>query len=349
MSLDSFIERVRAVESEAQLFLSHISTETALEEAHAKFLGRKGHLTLLLDELKTLPNTDKPVAGKELNIAKSKVEALFSEKQKSLETAKLLQSVQVDPIDVTLPPLKWGVGKLHPITQVENELIEIFESMGFDVEEGPHVEQSANNFDALNIPADHPARDMQDTFFIDESTWLLRTHTSPVQIHTMRKYAPPIKIIVPGAVYRHDADITHSPMFHQIEGLYVDEGVNFGHLKYTLEEFFKRLFGANARMRMRPSFFPFTEPSAEVDVSCVICSGQGCKVCKMSGWLEILGAGMVNPKVFDNVSGEYRDGYSKGLTGFAFGLGVERIAMLKFGIDDIRLFYENDDRFLRQF
>lgn len=327
--------------------LDNVQNTQDVDHVKNHFLGKKGLLTQLLKDLKNMDPSERASVGQLINSSKNVVEQWIQEIYEKINQQKLDEQLQKEKIDVSLPAYRSTLGKLHPLTLVEEELIDIFSSLGFDVEEGPDIEDEYYNFSALNIPQSHPARDMQDTFFI-KTPYLLRTHTSPVQIRTMEKYPPPIKIIAPGSVYRNDADVTHSPMFHQIEGLYVDTGnrVHFGHLKFTLEKFIKKLFGAQSRMRMRPSFFPFTEPSAEVDVSCVICLGKGCRVCSHTGWLEILGAGMVNPKVFQFID-HYRD--RDDISGFAFGLGVERIAMLKYGIDDIRLFYENDDRFLRQF
>ncbi|HPJ97060.1 MAG TPA: phenylalanine--tRNA ligase subunit alpha, partial [Syntrophales bacterium] len=248
-----------------------------------------------------------------------------------------------EKIDVTLEGRRIKPGKLHPVTQVKNEICSIFASFGFSVMEGPEVELDYYNFEALNIPKDHPARDMQDTFYIEENI-VLRTHTSPVQIRTMLKQAPPVRILSPGRVYRPDSDVSHTPMFHQIEGLLVDKGISFADLKGTLTVFLQEVFGVQTRLRFRPSFFPFTEPSAEVDIQCVMCRGEGCRVCGQTGWLEILGSGMVDPEVFKNVGYDPEE-----YTGFAFGLGLERIAMLKYGISDIRLFFENDWRFLEQF
>lgn len=343
MLQDSFNANITVLQEEQIALITNVTNLQQLEEVRIKALGKKGCFSELLKELKEIPKEDKSAAGKLLNDAKTKIEILIKEKTEELTLANLEKELALEKIDVSLPGSKCQIGHIHPISKVEEELIEIFESLGFSVEEGPDIESEYNNFEALNIPKYHPARDMQDTFYITD-TELLRTHTSPVQIHVMKRMKPPVKMIAPGAVYRHDADTTHSPMFHQIEGLYVDKNVNFGHLKYTLEEFIHRLFGPKTKVRLRPSFFPFTEPSAEVDVSCVICKGAGCRVCSMTGWLEILGAGMVNPKVFEHV------GYdSEEYTGFAFGLGIERITMLKYGIDDIRLFFENDDRFLKQF
>lgn len=314
-----------------------------VEEIRVRFLGRKGTLTGILRSLKDLPPEERPEIGRVANELKAKLEEAIGERKAVLfqewERALLVK----ERLDITLPGRPPSFGSLHPLTIVLEEILEIFQGLGFSMAEGPEVELDYYNFEALNIPKDHPARDMQDTFYITDEV-LLRTHTSPVQIRVMERESPPIRIVAPGKVYRRDADISHSPMFHQVEGLLVDEGVSFADLKGTLQAFALQCFGKEARLRFRPSFFPFTEPSAEVDVACIICGGSGCRVCKGTGWLEILGAGMVDPEVFKKV------GYDpERWTGFAFGMGVERIAMLKFGIDDIRLFFENDLRFLKQF
>jgi phenylalanyl-tRNA synthetase alpha chain len=261
----------------------------------------------------------------------------------ALRNARKEESLQKERIDVTLPGRRRPTGSKHPITLVTEEITEIFAGLGFQVAEGPEIELDYYNFETLNFPKDHPARDMQDTFFIDDNI-LLRTHTSPVQVRTMLKHAPPVRIIAPGTVYRCDSDATHSPMFHQVEGLMVDHGITFGDLKGILTIFVNQFFGKGIGVRLRPSFFPFTEPSAEVDIACVICKGKGCRVCKNSGWLEILGAGMVDPEVYRHVHYD-----PETISGFAFGMGIERIAMLKYGINDMRLLFENDLRFLRQF
>ncbi len=305
-----------------------------------KYLGRKGILTQYLKSIAGLPPEERPSAGQRANQLKQRL---------SLEIAATLRSIErfvlseVDRIDVTLPGRMRAWGALHPITRVSEEICDIFNNMGFETVEGPEVEKDYYNFEALNIPKNHPARDMQDTFFVTADI-VLRTHTSPLQIRTMERQPPPVRVIAPGKVYRCDSDQTHTPMFHQVEGLLVDENVSFGDLKGTLTAFVHQMFDEQTRLRFRPSFFPFTEPSAEVDILCVICRGKGCRVCKQTGWLEILGSGMVHPAVFENV------GYdTQRYTGFAFGLGVERVAMLKYGIEDLRKLFENDVRFLNQF
>jgi phenylalanyl-tRNA synthetase alpha chain len=337
------IDRLEDVKKQAEAELGSVSDEIALQNLKAKFVGRKGVITELLKGMKDVPEADRPQMGKLINEAKTFVEGLIDSRLHELKEEKKNRSLDEEKIDITLPGRGMPVGARHPITQVMEDIIAIFERMGFEVAEGPEVETDYYNFEALNIPKNHPARDMQDTFYISDDI-VLRTHTSPVQIRVMEKRKPPVKIIAPGKVYRCDSDISHTPMFHQIEGLLVDEGVTFGDLKGVLTEFVRLVFGEGIGVRFRPSFFPFTEPSAEVDIACLICGGKGCRVCKSSGWLEILGCGMVDPEVFKSV-GYDPDKYS----GFAFGMGIERITMLKFGINDIRLFFENDIRFLKQF
>ncbi|HEY2775345.1 MAG TPA: phenylalanine--tRNA ligase subunit alpha [Candidatus Binatia bacterium] len=316
-----------------------------LDRLRIDFLGKKGKLTSVLRILGSLPNEERPAFGQRVNLAKEAVDAAIVAREAELRASERQAALAGGAVDVTLPAGGPGSGTIHPISRTMAEICEILGGMGFEIAEGPEVEDDWHNFEALNIPADHPARDMHDTFFVEGGS-VLRTHTSPVQIRVMEARRPPIRIIAPGAVYRHDDDVTHSPMFHQIEGLMVDRGITFAHLKGVLTEFLRRVFGRELAVRLRPSFFPFTEPSAEVDVACVVCEQKSadCRVCKGTGWLEILGAGMVDPAVFAQV------GYdSEEFSGFAFGLGVERIAMLKYKIDDIRLFYGGDLRFLRQF
>ena len=319
------------------------TTEEALQEIRVRYLGRKGELTGLMKSLGALPVEERPAVGQLVNSVKDEVESCIETallRAKEDATAKRLAT---ERIDVTLPGRRRRLGSKHPVTLVIEEVSEIFAGLGFGVAEGPEIEHDWYNFEALNFPPEHPARDMQDTFFV-ENDLLLRTHTSPVQIRTMLKQKPPVRIIAPGTVYRCDSDATHSPMFHQVEGLMVDSDVSFADLKGILTSFTNQLFGQKTGVRLRPSFFPFTEPSAEVDIACVICGGTGCRVCKQTGWLEILGAGMVDPEVFRHV------GYDpESISGFAFGMGVERIAMLKYGISDMRLLFENDVRFLTQF
>lgn len=306
-------------------------------------LGRKGKLTHLLRSVRELPPEERRQTGEQANTVKQELEAKIEELLVRLHDEATQRALAQEQVDITLPGTPLPPGRLHPITQVMEQVVAIFTRMGFQVAEGPQVELDYYNFEALNIPRDHPARDMHDTFYFSDEV-LLRTHTSPVQIRVMERSQPPIQIIAPGAVYRRDSDISHTPLFHQVEGLMVDVGISFAHLKGVLTFFVHEMFGEGTQVRFRPSFFPFTEPSAEVDIGCVICQGKGCRVCKGSGWLEILGAGMVDPEVFRVVGYDPEE-----VTGFAFGMGIERIAMLKYGINDIRLFFTNDLRFLRQF
>ncbi|MCH7949661.1 MAG: phenylalanine--tRNA ligase subunit alpha [Candidatus Dadabacteria bacterium] len=336
-------EKLEDLKNQAQTELKQVSNEVSLQNLKAKFVGRKGVITEITKSMKDVSSEDRPKMGMLINEVKTYIEALFDEKLNQIKEEKKKRAIAEEKIDVTLPGRNVSLGARHPVSQVMEEIVTIFERMGFEVAEGPEVETDYYNFEALNIPKDHPARDMQDTFYISDDV-VLRTHTSPVQIRVMEKEEPPIKIIAPGRVYRCDSDVSHTPMFHQIEGLLVDKNVTFGDLKGVLTEFLRLVFGEGLGVRFRPSFFPFTEPSAEVDIECVICGGQGCRVCKDSGWLEILGCGMVDPEVFKSVNYD-PEVYS----GFAFGMGIERITMLKFGINDIRLFFENDVRFLRQF
>ncbi|AMM41024.1 phenylalanyl-tRNA synthetase subunit alpha [Candidatus Desulfofervidus auxilii] len=334
------VEELEALEREALRLIETASSQEDLESIKIKFLGRKGKLTQILRGVKELPPEKRPIIGKRANEIKQKLE----EELKKAFSAQVVFVEGAAALDVTLPGRRAHTfGTLHPITQVLQEICEIFLQMGFEIAEGPDVEFDYYNFEALNIPPHHPARDMQDTFYISNNV-VLRTHTSSIQIRVMEKKSPPLRIIAPGAVYRCDVDIKHTPMFHQVEGLLVDKNVSFSQLKGILTAFMEAIFWKGIGVRFRPSFFPFTEPSAEMDIACVICGGKGCRICEYTGWLEILGCGMVHPAVFEKV------GYDpETYTGFAFGLGVERIVMLKYGIDDIRLFFENDLRFLRQF
>ncbi len=320
--------------------LEAAGSEPQLQDIAVKYLGRKGILTLFLRNISKLPAEQRPTAGKKANEIKNSLDSAFKQAAEKLAAEGPAQETG---IDVSLPGRAAAAGYLHPITQINSQICSIFTSLGFDIAEGPEVESDYYNFEALNFPKDHPARDMQDTFFVSDDV-VLRTHTSPLQIRTMEKQKPPVRIVCPGKVYRCDSDLTHTPMFHQVEGLLVDENISFGDLKGVLTTFVHRMFDEQTSLRFRPSFFPFTEPSAEVDILCVICRGRGCRVCSHTGWLEILGSGMVHPALYENV-GYDADRY----TGFAFGMGVERIAMLKYGIDDIRKFFENDMRFLQQF
>jgi len=336
-------EQLEKLRNEAVAAIAAVSGEEALQEIRVRFLGRKGELTALMKGLGALSPEERPAVGQLVNSVKEEVEACLESALKSSREAARSQRLQSERIDVTLPGRAPGTGARHPVTLVVEEVCDIFAGLGFSVAEGPEIEHDWYNFEALNFPPEHPARDMQDTFFV-ENNLLLRTHTSPVQIRTMLKQKPPVRIIAPGTVYRCDSDATHSPMFHQVEGLMVDKGITFGDLKGILTIFTNQLFGQKTGVRLRPSFFPFTEPSAEVDIACVICGGKGCRVCKNSGWLEILGAGMVDPEVYRHVNYDAEE-----ISGFAFGMGIERIAMLKYGISDMRLLFENDVRFLRQF
>ncbi|MDI6736269.1 MAG: phenylalanine--tRNA ligase subunit alpha [bacterium] len=333
-------EKLNSLMHEVQNEIEETISLEILENLRIKYLGRKeGIFTQLLKQMGNLPPQERPETGKLINEIKDKVTQLLEEKGTILKSRDVIQ----EKIDITLPGILPELGNLHPLTKTLKEIVDIFVRLGFQVAEGPEIELSYYNFDALNIPSHHPARDMHDTFYVSKDV-ILRTHTSPVQIRVMERQKPPLRIIVPGRVYRRDADISHSPMFHQVEGLLVDEQTTFSDLKGVLSTFIHLIFGSETNVRFRPSFFPFTEPSAEVDIACVLCAGKGCGVCKYSGWLEILGAGMVDPEVFKMVNYD-----STKYTGFAFGLGVERIAMLKYGINNIRLFFENDMRFLEQF
>jgi phenylalanyl-tRNA synthetase alpha chain len=336
-------EQLEHLRNEAIKAIAAVSGEEALQKIRVRFLGRKGDLTALMKELGALSPEERPLVGQLVNTVKEEVEACLENALKTTRERIKTQRLQSERIDVTLPGRSPANGTKHPITLVVEEVSDIFAGLGFSVAEGPEIEHDWYNFEALNFPPEHPARDMQDTFFV-ENNLLLRTHTSPVQIRTMLKQKPPVRIIAPGTVYRCDSDATHSPMFHQVEGLMVDKGITFGDLKGILTIFTNQLFGQKTGVRLRPSFFPFTEPSAEVDIACVICGGKGCRVCKNSGWLEILGAGMVDPEVYRHVNYDAEE-----VSGFAFGMGIERIAMLKYGISDMRLLFENDVRFLRQF
>jgi phenylalanyl-tRNA synthetase alpha chain len=337
------ISELQQLEESALAELETAKTEDQFLLVRTKYIGRKGLLTGLLRNIAQVPDAEKPLFGKLCNELKNLLNTKIEEALQRQAIRKKEDILLKEKIDVTLPGSVIKCGRIHPVIQVRREICAIFASFGFSVVEGPEVELDYYNFEALNIPKDHPARDMQDTFYIEDNI-VLRTHTSPVQVRIMEKIQPPLRILSPGKVYRRDSDISHTPMFHQIEGLLVDKGVSFGDLKGILTAFLKKIFGEGTTLRFRPSFFPFTEPSAEVDIRCVMCGGSGCRVCGQSGWLEILGSGMVDPAVFQNVNYDPEE-YS----GFAFGLGLERIAMLKYGISDIRLFFENDIRFLKQF
>lgn len=344
-------ERIRAVASQARAEIARTSELPALDALRVKYLGKKGALSAVLGGMGKIPPDERRAVGEAANAAKSEIEGLLAEAGRRAATAALEAELTGPKVDVTLPGRTRRMGRRHPVSRTLEEISGIFERLGFSIASGPEVELDFYNFEALNFPHDHPARDMQDTFFVNprwlapppEQPVLLRTHTSPVQVRTMHAQKPPVRIIAPGRVYRCDSDVTHTPMFHQVEGLLVDRRVTFAELKGTLDAFVKAFFGPTTKTRFRPSFFPFTEPSAEVDVSCVLCGGKGCRVCKQTGWLEVLGAGMVHPNVFTHAGYDPNE-----VTGFAFGMGVERIAMLRYRIDDLRLMFENDLRFLEQ-
>ncbi|MFW6334226.1 MAG: phenylalanine--tRNA ligase subunit alpha [Desulfosalsimonas sp.] len=333
-------QEIEQIRQQALSELKQAEEAETVRELSVRYLGRKGRVTKFLRNISQLPADQRPAAGKRANEVKKELESAFDS---ALAELSEKQEQDGEAIDVSLPGRPAPLGTLHPITRITRLISSIFERMGFGIAEGPEVESHYYNFESLNIPKNHPARDMQDTFYVSDNV-VLRTHTSPIQVRYMESRQPPVRIIAPGKVYRCDSDLTHTPMFHQVEGLLVDEKVSFGDLKGTLTAFVHQIFDPETSLRFRPSFFPFTEPSAEVDIRCVICRGAGCKVCSDTGWLEVLGCGMVHPAVFENV------GYDTSrYSGFAFGMGVERIAMLKYGINDIRMFFENDIRFLRQF
>ncbi|MGH8727006.1 MAG: phenylalanine--tRNA ligase subunit alpha [Burkholderiales bacterium] len=338
------MESVDRIVIEARELFAAISDPDELERAKARFLGKHGAISELFKSLRELPADERVAAGDRINKAKQQLEEALGQRREWIRAQALEERLAEERLDVTLPGRGQGVGGLHPVTLTLERIEKLFLSAGFQVATGPEIETDFYNFTALNIPRNHPARAMHDTFYVDE-IHLLRTHTSPVQIRYMQSHRPPVKIIAPGRVYRRDSDVTHTPMFHQVEGLWVDEHVSFAALKGLLNDFMQKFFERDdLATRFRPSFFPFTEPSAEMDIACVQCGGQGCRVCGASGWLEVLGAGMVHP----NVLGEVEIDSEKYL-GFAFGLGVERLAMLRYGVNDLRLFFENDLRFLRQF
>jgi phenylalanyl-tRNA synthetase alpha chain len=342
------IDNLHATVSER---LQRCSSEAEVEQLRVDILGRKGQLTLLLRGLKDLPAEERPKAGERLNQLRRELEGQLDARLGEAKQAARVRALAEETVDVTLPGTRRERGRTHPLTLIIDEIVDVFRGMGFEIARGPDIEDDYHNFEALNIPKDHPARDMQDTFFLS-SGYLLRTHTSPVQIRTMENRKPPLQVIVPGAVYRQgDDDATHSPMFHQVEGFMVDADIAFSDLKGVLTHFLRQIFSQETGVRFRPSYFPFTEPSTEIDISCLFCkgtgraaAGQNCRICKGSGWLEIMGAGMIDPAVFRFVRYDPEE-----VSGFAFGMGVERIAMLKYGIDDIRLFFQNDLRFLKQF
>jgi phenylalanyl-tRNA synthetase alpha chain len=349
-------ERLKSLAEVARAEIAKVSEPAQVEELRVRYLGKKGELSTVLGGMGKLSPDERRKLGEVANAVKAELEGLLAEAAQRAEDQQLEAQLRGPKLDVTLPGRSHPLGKRHPVSQTLEDIVRTFSRLGFEVAQGPEIELDFFNFEALNFPPDHPARDMQDTFWVDAS-WiqregadhpdnpvLLRTHTSPVQIRAMRAQKPPLRIVMPGRVFRKDSDITHTPQFHQVEGLLVDKDVTFAELKGTLDAFVKAFFGSETKTRFRPSFFPFTEPSAEVDISCVLCAGKGCRVCKSTGWLEILGSGMVHPNVFT------ASGYDpKEVTGFAFGMGVERVAMLRHGIDDLRMMFENDVRFLEQF
>jgi len=337
-------EELDSLQQAATKAITNASALTELDELRVHYLGKKGKITEQLKNLSKLPGDQRREAGQAINKVKQVVQQLLENKKAQLETIRIAQKLKNETIDISLPGRQQNAGGLHPVTMTMNRIQKMFGKLGFDVAQGPEVEDDFHNFEALNIPAHHPARAMHDTFYFNENT-LLRTHTSPVQIRVLEHAEPPVRVIAPGRVYRCDSDITHTPMFHQVEGLLVDENVSFSDLKGTLQQFLKLFFeDDNLQTRFRPSYFPFTEPSMEVDISCVMCEGEGCRVCSHTGWLEVLGCGMVHPKVFEHTKVD-----ANKYTAYAFGMGVERLAMLRYGVNDLRLFFENDLRFLKQF
>jgi phenylalanyl-tRNA synthetase alpha chain len=343
MDVQEFQSRLESLESEAVDRLADAETEDEIIKVKNAFLGRNGEVQELMGVLRELPSEDKPVGGRAANACKEGIQEAYEQRLEALEAEKLRRQIAEEAVDVTLPARRPAPASAHPVTRTMRELTDVFVDMGFGVADGPEVEEDFYNFEALNFPKDHPARDMQDTFKMVDGR-VLRTHTTPLQVRSLLAYEPPVRLVAPGRVYRCDSDLTHSPVFHQVDGFLVDRDITFADLKGTLNHFAEEVFGEETDVRFRPSYFPFTEPSAEVDIGCIFCEGAGCRVCGDTGWLEILGAGMVDPNVFESV-GVDPAVYS----GFAFGMGVERVAMLKYGIDDIRLLYDNDVRFLRQF
>ena len=336
-------EQLLALKEEVSKALGSVATEQEVDQLRTRYLGRKGSLTQILRSMKDVPEEERPLLGNLANQIKQELAALLDSRRAKIRDEERQRKVREERIDISLPGRRSLRGAYHPLTLVTREIIAIFQGMGFEVVEGPEVDLDFYNFEALNFPRDHPARDMQDTFYVAEDV-VLRTHTSNVQIHTMKARTPPFRVLAPGTVYRCDSDTTHSPMFHQVEGFLVDLDVNFAQLKGVLTVFCQALFAPDVALRFRPSYFPFTEPSAEVDIDCILCGGKGCPLCKYTGWLEILGSGMVHPNVLRN-GGYDPDEFS----GFAFGMGPERISMLKHGITDIRHFFSGDVRFLQQF
>ncbi|MBM68615.1 MAG: phenylalanine--tRNA ligase subunit alpha [Haliea sp.] len=337
------MDNLTPLAEEAKNAIASAADSAALEQLRVDFLGKKGRVTELLKGLGQLSAEERPAAGARINVVKQELQALINERKVALEAAALAEQLGRETLDVTLPGRGQSTGGIHPVTRTIERMEDFFAAVGFEVVEGPEIEDDYHNFEALNIPAHHPARAMHDTFYVD-STTVLRTHTSPVQVRVMENNQPPLRVICPGRVYRCDSDLTHTPMFHQVEGLLVDERSSFADLKGLIEDFLRVFFEKDLSVRFRPSYFPFTEPSAEVDIQCVNCAGAGCRVCSQTGWLEVMGCGMVHPRVLEG-SGIDPERY----TGFAFGMGVERLAMLRYGVNDLRLFFENDLRFLEQF
>lgn len=340
----NMMEQLNNIGNEAERLFAEINDLDRLEKLRIEFLGKKGRITEVLKQMGKIPAEERPVIGQAANELKNKLNSLLQDRKAALEEHVKRQRLESEKIDVSLPGQQPRIGHSHPLTQILTEIKNLFIGLGFSIAEGPEIETEYNNFEALNVPQHHPARDLQDTFYINDN-YLLRTHTSPVQVRTMAREKPPIRVIAPGKVYRSDElDASHSPIFHQLEGLVVDKGISFSDLKGIIEIFVKETYGENRSIRFRPSYFPFTEPSAEVDVSCIVCGGEGCSLCSRTGWVEIMGCGMVHPNVLE-MAGIDTNSYS----GFAFGMGLDRIALLKNGIHDIRLLYENDQRFLHQF
>ena len=337
------MENLEPIANQARSAIAAAQDSATLEQLRVDYLGKKGQLTGLLKGLSNLTPEDRPKAGALINLVKQELQELIGERKTALDATAVKAKLEQESIDVTMPGRAKTIGGVHPVTQTIERMEDFFSAIGFDVVEGPEIEDDYHNFEALNIPAHHPARAMHDTFYVDEHT-VLRTHTSPVQVRVMESQEPPLRIICPGRVYRCDSDLTHTPMFHQVEGLLIDEHSSFSDLKGLIEDFLRVFFERDLEVRFRPSYFPFTEPSAEVDIQCVNCGGKGCRVCSQTGWLEVMGCGMVHPKVFE-AAGIDTEKYS----GFAFGMGVERLAMLRYGVNDLRLFFDNDLRFLEQF
>lgn len=336
-------ERIDSIKTSALQAIAEAEGSAALNDVRVRFLGKNGEMTALMKLLGTVSKEERPAMGKALNDVRVEIETALDAKIAETAEREKQMRLKAEAVDVTLPGRAVKAGTLHPLTQVREDILKVFLGMGFSVAEGPEIESDLFNFQLLNVPKDHPARDMQDTFYVNENI-VLRTHTSPMQARIMTTQQPPVRVVIPGRVYRSDDDASHSPIFHQIEGLAVDKHITMGDLEGCLQTFAEQLFDKDTKIRLRPSYFPFTEPSVEVDVTCAICHGKGCRVCKSTGWVEILGAGIVNPAVLDMCGID-----SKQYSGFAFGLGLERIAMIKYGIPNIKLFYENDVRFLKQF